>query len=328
MKLRFQPGLQPAMDRVKGSFLTRGSAGKVIAQKWPKGNGRAKSPFDRMRQMEFAAIAKWASSPFDLDLFTAIEMARGTQYVPRDILMMAAYGRYYTISDMEGNEYMPARDARPDINYMLDSITNAYGSMLFRDSGGWNNIPIGANGQVLTLKNNLPTWVAPSSAPSGGGASLQLSPSGLGTNTDPGATSAQPWIMPKPWTVSKIGTLINGSIGQQYNISLWTLIGNTLDEKIGETGSFTITVNGQQYHELALPAEFEVEPNQIVAATITRLDGSPSTGTPMYASFSNPIGPIKLLSYGGLYAVNKALQSGDTMLSYGGQTAWYWYGSM
>lgn len=315
------------MERVKGSFLTRGSVGKVIAQKWPKGNGRAKSPFDRQRQMEFAAIAKWASSPFDLDLFTAIEMARGTQYVPRDILMMAAYGRYYTISDMEGNEYMPARDARPDINYMLDSITSAYGSMIFRDNGGWNDIPIGSNGQVLTLKANLPTWEDPQGGSSSASPSLQLSPSAILNHSLPGASMAQPWKMPKPWTLTKIGTLINGTIGHQYKISAWTLVGNTLDDLIDESATITITTAGQQYHELTFTAPFDVETEQIVAAMLTRMDASASTPPQMYGSNSNPIGPIKLLSYGTLYAPTKTPATGDTFFQNSSSADFYWYGT-
>lgn len=74
----------------------------IVAQKRP---GKPKKPPTKLQQQyrqRFALAARMASDPTSLDLRTAIEMAKGTEQVPRDILTMAALGRYYEIVGPDG----------------------------------------------------------------------------------------------------------------------------------------------------------------------------------------------------------------------------------
>lgn len=328
MKLRIQPGLRPALQRAKGRFIVTSGKFGPIAQKWHGPNGPAKSPFDRMRQLEFAVIAKWAAAPFDLDLFTAVEMAKGTQYVPRDILMMAAYGRYYDVRGQNGEEYMPARDARPDINYMLDSITSTYGSMIFRDTGGWNDIPIGVNGQVLTLKGNLPTWEWPTGGAGSAQAYPAYYPTALVANAPPAASIGHAWKPVKPISLYKLGTIITGLAGQTCNMSLWRLNVNTLDALLYQGPSFPATTTGDNYYEMIMPTRIDVAERTDIAVILTRTDGSSTDYPRAFRSNSAPAGAFNLRTGGSVSIASKAPAVGNVMTTASNFPAFWWMGQL
>lgn len=86
-----------------------------IAQKPPGPNKSRATVLETQTRKQFAFAAIMASSPLDVDYLTAIEMAKGTEQVPRDILTMAALGRYYWItSDGETSWRTTERPIRSD----------------------------------------------------------------------------------------------------------------------------------------------------------------------------------------------------------------------
>lgn len=154
-----------AFSEARGRLMLMiGPHGAVMA-KWPRKRGKAKQGYDLYRQLEFGAMAKWAASPLDLDLGTAVEMAKGTEQVPRDILMMAMQGGYYEIVSPEGIVWEQAR-MTTNAQYILDQVTDAPGALLYRSPTGWMGLLPGIDGQVLQTRGDTVIWGAPDGAPS------------------------------------------------------------------------------------------------------------------------------------------------------------------
>lgn len=162
----FNPG-QGLTPRSKGDFITLATPNGYVAQKWPKKRGPPKTPYDLWRQKEFAWVANAVSSPFALDYGTAVEMVKGTTYVPRDFLMMCAYGNAYEIRNQDGTIWQRYRDVTNNPQYMLEQLTSTPGAIIYRGTDLWTWLGPGNEGYVLTMENQRPVWKAP---PAGGGA--------------------------------------------------------------------------------------------------------------------------------------------------------------
>lgn len=163
----FNPGVG-LTPRSKGDFIVLAGPNGYVAQKWPKKRGPGKNPYDKWRQAEFAWVANAVSTPHPLDYGTAVEMVKGTTYVPRDFLMMCAYANAYIIRNPDGTEWPRFRDVTNNPQYLLEQITSTPGAMLFRDTDLWSWIAPDNNGYVLTMEEQRPVWKAPA-ASSGAG---------------------------------------------------------------------------------------------------------------------------------------------------------------
>ncbi len=104
--------------RIKGGpinpkALTSRYPGVVIRDTWqgpvvqarPRPGSMKGQPINAAYRKRFGFAGRMASSPAPLEMQTAIEMAKGTEQVPRDILTMAALGRYYIIVNPDGTEW-------------------------------------------------------------------------------------------------------------------------------------------------------------------------------------------------------------------------------
>ena len=89
-----QPDTVPA---VHGLFYARGGPRGLVIQARPRPGKRKWSVIERAWQQRFAFAARMASSPYWADLGTAIEMTRGEEQVPRDLLTAVALGRFYEL---------------------------------------------------------------------------------------------------------------------------------------------------------------------------------------------------------------------------------------
>lgn len=76
----------------------------IIAQTRPQRQPRS-TQLQKQYRTRFGLAGRMAANPGSLDLLTAIEMARGTEQVPRDILTMAALGAYYLIVNPDGTTW-------------------------------------------------------------------------------------------------------------------------------------------------------------------------------------------------------------------------------
>lgn len=156
----FNPG-QGLTPRSKGDFITLATPNGYVAQKWPKKRGPPKTPYDLWRQKEFAWVANAVSSPFALDYGTAVEMVKGTTYVPRDFLMMCAYGNAYEIRNQDGTIWQRYRDVTNNPQYMLEQLTSTPGAIIYRGTDLWTWLPPASDGWILAMDGQRPVWKAP-----------------------------------------------------------------------------------------------------------------------------------------------------------------------
>lgn len=157
-KAKDWPLVEGAVARSKGSLNTIRTKFGTYYQAWPKKRGKAKQGYDLYKQAEFGLAAKWAVTPEPIMYQTAIELAKGTDLVPRDYLMRASYGTYYRIFKEDGTEAEYYRMVAPNAQLILDQVTDTVGAMLYRAPIGWIQVPPGNNGQVLAFIDMTPAW--------------------------------------------------------------------------------------------------------------------------------------------------------------------------
>lgn len=174
VKIKPGPTEQVSLPRSRGRFLAyRTADGRAWVQAWPKKRGKAKQGGARYQQQEFALVASWAASPEPIAFQTAMELVKGSDNVPRDILMMASYGTFYTFNMPDGITPVSYRMVAPNAQLILDQVTDVPNSMLWRSPIGWVALPVGNDGDFLSYTESGPIWTA---APTPGGNANAASP--------------------------------------------------------------------------------------------------------------------------------------------------------
>lgn len=164
VRVKGYPLAPGAVPTVRGRFYVRDTKYGTIAQAWPVKRGKATEGGRLWAEQQFRAAAAMSANPNWLDLGTAIEMVKGTTYVPRDFLMSCAYGLGYELRNPDGTVWKTRRDMSDNPQYLLDNVTTTHGSLLFRDTYGWVGLDPGSNGYILTCENGFPTWALPAQA--------------------------------------------------------------------------------------------------------------------------------------------------------------------
>lgn len=139
-----------AFNSLRGRVLTRVTPWGIIAQKWPRKRGPARTPYEYYRQSEFGYAARWAASPDALNLASAILLCEGSQNVPRDFLTAANMGVHAAIEMEDGTAFVPNRMVTPNAQLVLDQVTNIPGSWLFRSEQGWIGVLNPASRPLIT----------------------------------------------------------------------------------------------------------------------------------------------------------------------------------
>lgn len=96
---------------LKGFYVREGIKNLVVA-KSPK-YSNAKNPSRIWNEQQFAIAARMAASPQWLDQISAIQVSKGTEQVPRDVLMMAIYGNLVSLLFPDGTMSTVADHSRP-----------------------------------------------------------------------------------------------------------------------------------------------------------------------------------------------------------------------
>lgn len=274
-----------AFSEARGKFVISATKHGAVVGKWPKKRGPAKEGYNLYRQLEFGLLAKWAASPFDLDLGTAIEMAKGTEQVPRDILMMTMIGGYYEIVAPDGTVWEQARMST-NPQYILDNVTFEHGAMLYRNPVGWLGLPPGTDGQVLCMHDQQPFWGQPTGQPS---QSLYASNAWGSASSTASATKGQVY---KPLIDHEITALVSWAtevLGAQYQWSIWrTGTGYKLEELMGRSAIATAPDSAAVARVLNFPAPVRLYANIEYALLFTRLDGSSTSPAGLRSGGDDP----------------------------------------
>lgn len=169
-RLNFLPktGKKPAFG---GNLSVRVSRGRLVTQKWPKKRGKPKSQITRDQNEWFRQanlLAKYAPSD---DQWMAIEVAKGSPWYPRDLLMSAMKGRLFEVLIIDGQEWRSVA-TRDDVSSDLDFLAGTVeGTIIVRGPDFWQALIPAEAGKVLTSQGleALPAWGA---GGAGGGPSL------------------------------------------------------------------------------------------------------------------------------------------------------------
>lgn len=152
--------LQPtAVIRSRGNFLEhRASDGSIHVQKWPRKRKRRSTPAQAYKEAEFGRVAQWAAAPEPVALQTAIELCKGTDNVPRDLIMQCSFGTMYDVYLPDGTLAEKYRMVAPNAQLILDQVTDEVNTMLWRSPAGWVALQVGNSGEVLTFTDSGPIW--------------------------------------------------------------------------------------------------------------------------------------------------------------------------
>lgn len=107
-----------------------------IARSWPRGNG-GMTPRRLLAIEKFKAMVKAAKFALPEQVNEARKLSVGTAFTWRDVVQMAASGRFYWHYDKAGRLTMGWAMAFETIQVLLDSIENTVGSILIRYTDGW-----------------------------------------------------------------------------------------------------------------------------------------------------------------------------------------------
>lgn len=164
---------------MRGAFYVYVRNGTIIMAKWPD---QRKGPLSQKQQdaVEKFRQAAIATKYMDADdQKSARELTKGTNALPRDLLMQALYGRLGVVLLNDGTRIYSVA-ALKDASGLLDIITNAPGSMLYRGEDYWLALPPGASEQTLKMgEDGFPLW----GASGGGGTNWYFNPPSAGNFT-------------------------------------------------------------------------------------------------------------------------------------------------
>lgn len=251
-----------APPRVRGQFLVQRWRDKWVFRRWPQRGGPKNARLRNWRQKQFAIAAQMAANPEPISYWTATEIVKGTQMVPRDFLTACAYARGYVVINALTGEQWPVIDHGPplteqqmadEIQTLLDLITNVRGSILYRGQSAWEGLPPGDDGNVLTSNGpGADPQYKPSSG-GGGGLSEQWSgnPSGSPHSGAPATTGSL--LLPViDINISELAIPADLIAGGTYYAALYELDGsNKITSILDTTGN--VVAGASAFDTLALP---------------------------------------------------------------------------
>lgn len=124
-----------AYPRVRGVMLTLTGKNGHVVQKWPKPAGPPKTWVNQWNVAQWSIAARWAANAEPMSMETARFLSKGTVWLPRDILMMAAYGKLYELVGPNGEVYHQASHAAPPIVTPVEWFTSASAVLTTNDTG-------------------------------------------------------------------------------------------------------------------------------------------------------------------------------------------------
>jgi hypothetical protein len=102
-----------ALPRVRGILLSRISRGVAIAQKWPRKRGPSETPQQVYLTQQFSRAAHMAANAEPMSAETARFFSKDTVWLPRDLLVRAAYGNLFEIILPDGTKAYQTSHAYP-----------------------------------------------------------------------------------------------------------------------------------------------------------------------------------------------------------------------
>lgn len=217
------------------------SDGSIIARAWP----RKRHAFQSLRQMQwgqlFGMLAQWSTQPMPLDQLWALEVSKGTIFLPRDLLLKMATGKMWRVVLKDGTELWNVWDMADQIQVMLDVLSETPGSIVYRAADGWVGLLPGKLNQVLTSD---PDTGAVFWGDGSGGENQSVGTSWLGAGSGGASSFMYEGIKFTPifsqscvWAAVQLST--TGALDLQAQ--LWEMEGSTLKTRLGVSQIYSST---------------------------------------------------------------------------------------
>jgi hypothetical protein len=313
MKVKAGNVAPAALPTVRGVVLTLDTKHGPVMQKWPRKRGKATEGGAYYQQQEFGIVAHMVSTPFPIDYGTAVHMAKGTTFIPRDILMMAAYGKYYTIQQEDGFIWPWYREMTVNAQLVLDQVTDETGAMMYRSDVGWIGISPGSNGYILTSVNGVPTWTSPSIAP---GLAGEVWLTSLSTGANAGLQASKGGqFTPMIAAVCQGGTcVVNEIAGATYRVEIFQCTDTALGTLVATTGDFVAAATVLKVRPFTFTTPVALIAEQKYAVLHTRRDATDTTSSGVFASASAVSGIPLFLACRQIALAKKAPASGNVIV--------------
>lgn len=220
-----QPGKKRnLLPTYKGVVIVDTWRGKLRIRAWPKMPRRKKQV--QLDQMERFRQAQWAAKMSSArQQVAAAEATAGTALLPRDVQVMAMYGRAFTWLDSDTGQRVYSMASRQDVSLSLDALGDLPGDVLVRGAESWLVVSPGAPGLVLT--SNQPGLAPSWQAPSGGGAQTEAWGWPVGQTPNSSTHAGKGWqlVLLRNATLSEIAWRADTTAGGTYQPFIVTMTG-------------------------------------------------------------------------------------------------------
>lgn len=130
------------LPRVRGVFLVRPWKTLHVAAKWPRKRGSPKTWNGYWTMRQFSLAGKMAANPEPMSYETARFVTEGSHWLPRDVLTMVAFGKFYEVYLPDGTLCTQASHAAPQPEPPPAEWELAAEAELPNNNHGWNGYTI------------------------------------------------------------------------------------------------------------------------------------------------------------------------------------------
>lgn len=141
-----------ALPRLRGVVITYINKFGVVAQKWPRKRGPITNFNVAWTSNQFAIASRMAANAEPMSMETARYMTQGTVWLPRDMLVMAAFGKAIQLVSPEGDIYTQADHGPPPPTPVEDWRVTATAALVTNE-GGWGGYTLRQRINAAALTN-------------------------------------------------------------------------------------------------------------------------------------------------------------------------------
>jgi hypothetical protein len=104
-----------ALPRFRGNVIAYINRFGVVVAKWPRKRGTPTNPNVQWTSQQFSIASRMAANAEPMSMETARYLVKGTVWLPRDMLVMAAFGKAYELTLPDGTVSTQAYHGPPDL---------------------------------------------------------------------------------------------------------------------------------------------------------------------------------------------------------------------
>lgn len=272
---------QPRAPALRGALTIQPTRAGLVAKAWPKKRGKRLSPKQAEaieRFKEAAIICKYAPSA---DQLQSRKLARGSQFLPRDLQYMAIYGRLATLFFTNGERrYQMA--SKVDITELLDVLGFAPGTILFRGKDYWEALEPGREGEALIIQDGLPAWGEGGGGGNGGAGPINVLTRDIAVTSNGYASRGQIVVPQRDFLCSGFGAILRGfspSAGP-YTMTLAKLSDDTpsatITEIVAVSDPYTVIGASDNWHEVLFGSNVPMTAGQPYLLGLSQFTSSPT----------------------------------------------------